>query len=121
MMNSPGSRALTTIGQAADPRKSWGDFLFNFAGPGRITDVDMARARSVQGRRLLEEQLRTDPNVRRFENFYIRPEDAAQADPQTIQLLRLYRTLLDQAKAARQQNPQLGTPPAATSGVNFRL
>jgi hypothetical protein len=103
IMNSPLSRGLSLGSMLLDPRKGPLAFGTNLASPFRLTDVDMQREAATQGRRLLEEQLRSDPRIRAFENFYMTPETARTADPETINLLRLYRTLVEHAKSRQTQ------------------
>lgn len=99
---TPLSRPLNVISTMLDPRKGVLGAAANVFSPGRITDVDMNRASQIQGRRLLEEELRTNPLIREHTDLYVPAEQRAQMSPEDLQLLQLYRTLLARA---RQQRP----------------
>jgi hypothetical protein len=62
----------------------------------------MNRASQIQGRRLLENELRTNPLVREHTDLYIPADQRATMSPEDLQLMQLYRTLLQRA---RQQQP----------------
>lgn len=93
VMNSPLSRAATTARQAADPRKSWGDFLANFIGPAKFTDVDTVKARELAGRDLITSTLKAGNDARSFETMYVPKENLQNLSPEEMRLYQLYKYL----------------------------
>lgn len=110
--NSPLGRPTNMLSTLLDfERKGPEGVAANVLGPGRITDVNVDRAQHVQARQYVEQALAGNPNIRQFSELYVKPEDAARLSPEELQLLRLYRTLADQARA--RSNPAPQRPPAA--------
>jgi hypothetical protein len=99
-----GASPLATVGRAGsrllDDRKGVSGNLMGLLSPARLTDADMNRAAQTQGRRLLEEQLRTNPAVRSMERLYVPPEMQGAMSPEELQMLRLYSTLMQRQQAA---------------------
>ncbi len=104
--NSPLGTVARAGSRLADDRKGVSGNLMSLFSPARITDADMNRAAQVQGRRLLEEQLRTDPAIRSVERLYVPPEMAASMSPENLQMLRLYQQLLSRAQAQNAASPR---------------
>ncbi len=102
LMNSPLGTVSRTASRFADPRKSVLDAVAGMVSPARINDADMNRARQIQGRRLLEEALRSNPDVRTFEQIYVPAEAQGRLTPQELQMLSLYQTLMQEARAANE-------------------
>jgi len=103
IMNSPASRLLTTLGTLTDVRKGASGIATNLLGPGRISDVQMDRARNVAAREVIEQTLQSNPNFRIFDRLQIRPEAATNLTPQELTLMRLYQTLEQEARQRAQQ------------------
>lgn len=99
---TPLQRPLNVASTLTDPRKGLLGAATNVLSPGRISDVDMNRAAQIQGRRLLEEELRGNPLVREHTDLYVPADQRANMTPEELQLMSLYRTLLQRA---RQQRP----------------
>ncbi len=93
LMNSPLSRAYTTGRTLLDERKGISGKLANLVSPGKINDVNIDQQRAVGLKQLLEENLKTNPNVRNFNNLYVRPEDLANLTPDEQKMLQIYKTL----------------------------
>jgi hypothetical protein len=110
IMNSPLARAYTTGRTLLDPRKELLAKALNVVGPGKVTDVDVAKQRAVALRNLLEQNLQANPAVRHFQRLYVPPEQLGSLTPDELQLLQVYKTL-EQAKA---------TPGPATLNIPVR-
>lgn len=93
IMNSPGARLLTTASSLADPRKDWIANLLNLGTGLRLSDVDMERQRQSVGLDLMREKLRSNPNVRNFEEISVSRENLPKLSPEELELYRLYKTL----------------------------
>ena len=97
LANSPLARGITTARTIADPRKGALAKALNLLTSVKITDVDMDRARTAAGRRALEEQLRSLPNVRQTPGRpYIPRSLRANATDEEKALLALYGSLRGQ-------------------------
>lgn len=96
--NSPLGTLANRASKFADPRKGVSGALATLFSPARITDVDMNRAQEIEGRQLLEQQLRSNPAVRSFERLYVPEEMAGAMSPQDQQLMRLYATMLQRSR-----------------------
>jgi hypothetical protein len=99
---TPLQRPLNVVSTLMDPRKGVIGAATNILSPGRITDVDMTRAAQIQGRRLLEEELRTNPLVGQYQSLYVPAAERGNLSPQDQQLLQLYQTLIQRARATTQ-------------------
>lgn len=104
--NSPLGRAGRTAREALDPEKGWGDFLLGLTGPGRITSADLDRQKLAAARGLVEESLRGEPGVRRFEGVSASPEAQALLDPEALDRLRLLRAIEARQKDAAGKKPR---------------
>jgi hypothetical protein len=98
--NSPLARFLSAGNTLLDPRKSWGDAALNLGTGLRVSDVDLAKQRAIAARKQLEEQLRIDPRVAEFVNYYAAP--GATITPELARQLRLFSTFKSEAKAFHQ-------------------
>lgn len=102
LMNSPGSRALTTARTLADPRK-WENPLAiptNLLTGAKFSDVDLTKQRNIASREYIREALRGVPEVSRFETLSVRPGQQGNLSEEEMQLLRLQRTLEARAQQA---------------------
>ena len=106
LMNSPISRLISTLGTMDDDRKSWGDAALNLGTGMRLTDVNQAGARPAAIRNAVEDQLRGQPGVGRFERLYVSPQNLPQLSPKEQALYRLYRN--EEERRRRQQRQQQG-------------
>lgn len=102
IMNSPLSRLLTTGGLLADPRKGLSSKLLNTATGFKVSDVDMEKQKAVAARQLIDDFLRGQPEINRFERLY--PKQGAQLTPQETELLRLQKTLEAQSQKKAKEN-----------------
>jgi hypothetical protein len=93
IMNSPIARVASTKGQLTDERKGLGAKAINLLTGMRLTDVDMNKQRDLAERDLIDEMLRGDQNVGRYEKFYVRPDQMANLTPQEIALMQMYRNV----------------------------
>jgi hypothetical protein len=75
--------------------------------PKLRADGEFADAlRDLAVRDAIEEMLRGNPDVRKFEEFSVRPEALPTLGPDEITLMRLYRALERRAQqAAKQKKP----------------
>lgn len=108
LMNSPLSRAYTAGRTLLDERKDPLAKLSNLVGPGRITDVNMEKAKDVAARQAVTELLQQQPGVHTFERPYVRPEDYGMLSPEAIALLRLQGTLEKKSKDQARQPQKVG-------------
>ena len=105
--NSPASRVATTLRTLTDERK-WQDPLSATAIPlnlltgAKVSDVDIAKQRTIAEREYLTEMLRGDPNVGSFSTVYPKV-NASQMTPQELLLLRLNKTIEQRANQAAKQ------------------
>ncbi len=96
--NSPLGTLANRASKFADPRKGVSGAAATLFSPARITDVDMNRAQEIEGRQLLEQQLRANPAVRSFDRLYVPEEFVGSMSPQDQQLMRLYATMLQRSR-----------------------
>jgi GNAT superfamily N-acetyltransferase len=87
---TPLSRVIGTVDKLIDARKGIVPKVLNLGTGLRVTDVDVQAARAVEVRRLLEQALRSSPNVSTLTDFYVPPDLQGQVDPRTAELLRTY-------------------------------
>jgi hypothetical protein len=109
IMNSPLSRVATTERTLTDPRK-WANPLAiptNLLTGFKLSDVDLEKQRGIAGREFVQQFLRGQPEIGKFEQIYVRPGMENMLSEQEIQLLRLNRTLeqraLQEARARQAQ------------------
>jgi hypothetical protein len=103
IMNSPAARLLTTAGTLADPRKGLAAKAVNLASGVKVSDVDVDRQRRQAAQDVVAEILAGTPNVRKFENFSVRPEAYGQLTPDELNAVRLYKALEKEAAQAAKQ------------------
>lgn len=99
VMNSPLSRAVSTVGQAVDPRKDWGSLGANLATGMRLTDVDTAQQRERMARNIIDDMLQGAPGVGKFETYFVSPENRSTIDPETLRLLQMLESIKRQSRA----------------------
>ncbi len=92
VMNSPGGRVMTSLRTATDPRKDLGTKALNLLTGFKMTDVDTEKAKDVAIRELIEDRLRGEPGVGRFERMYVSPENMPQLSQAEMDLYRLYQS-----------------------------
>jgi hypothetical protein len=105
--NSPFSRIASKIRTLADERKTIPTRLTNALLGGRFTDIDMPKWESVRAREIVKEALAGSPGIAQYEKVYVRPGQENLLSPEQIELLRLQRTLENDArreKKLRQYN-----------------
>lgn len=103
LMNSPAARAVSTVGQLSDSRKSALIKAINTLSGARISDVDTAKQQEISARNILEEMLRGRPGVGRHESLYVSPENAATMDPETLKLMSLLQSIQKQGAQRRKE------------------
>lgn len=91
-MNSPLGPLMNFGRTLTDPRKDWGTVGANLLTGLKFTDVDMDKARDIRTNEIIEDVLRGQPGVGRFERLYVKPENLAQLSPAEQDLYRLYVT-----------------------------
>ena len=102
--NSPVSRYATMGRTLGDERKGVLSKAMNLLSGVKVTDVDMEKQKQIEGRQLIEDRLRGQPGVGKFEKLYVKPENVGQLSPDDLMLMRLYQTqLLRQQKLAREK------------------
>ena len=112
MVNTPASRFITSFDKLFDPRKAWYQKALNLGTGARISDVDVEKTRSIELRNRLEEMLRGQPHLSRYQRFYVKPEEAANLTPREIELMRLYAgAQQDAQEAARRRKESSAVPP----------
>lgn len=100
MVNTPASRFVTSLDKLTDPRKAWWQKALNLGTGARVSDVDVEKARAVELRNRLEEILKGQPHLSRYQRFYVKPEEASSLTPGQVDLMRLYAGIQEQAQAA---------------------
>lgn len=103
LMNSPAARAMTsgqTVLKAIEGQKSPAAAAINLLTGGKVSEVDAAKERMATERDLIEQLLHGDPNVRKFTNYYVTPEQMATLTPTEIAALRLQKSMEARAQAA---------------------
>jgi len=103
LMNSPAARAVSTVGQLVDSRKSVLQKAVNLLTGVRTSDVDVEKQKEISARKIIEEMLRGQPGVGRHESLYVSPENAATMDPATLQLMALLKSIQKQSAARRKE------------------
>lgn len=101
-MIQPLSSPVSTLSAALDPRRSTGEAALNTLTGIRIKSVDEQQAL----RQLLEEALRRNPDVQRYETLYQQSPDA-----DTQQLLEELRAVKQQIRKRRQAEAQTTIAP----------
>jgi hypothetical protein len=96
--NSPATRFATALDKAFDPRKPLPLRALNLLTGARVTDVDTDKARAVEMRKMVEDILRGQPGVAPYTNFYVDPREAASLSPESVQNMRLLRSLQEGAR-----------------------
>lgn len=112
MSNSPATRFFSTLDKITDPRKAWHQKLANLGTGVRVTDVDVNKQRAIETREALQNLMAGHPSLSKYQNFYVKPEDAQNLTPEEIELMRAYSTIQDQAKAySKEQRSRIGIRP----------
>lgn len=109
VMNSPLSRFVTTARTLADPRKYQDPWALplNLGTGLKLSDVDMEKMRSIAGRELVQNYLRGQPGIGRFQQIYVQPGQEGSLSEDEIKLLRLNKTLEHRAlQESRQKKLQ---------------
>lgn len=111
LFNSPISRLVTTGRTLADERKYQDPFALplNLTTGFKVSDIDMEKQRAIAGRELVQEFLRGQPEIGRFQQLYLKPGMEGLLSPQEYDLLRLNRTL-EQNALKKARALQLGHP-----------
>lgn len=102
---TPLARVMSTANMLADPRKGAMADLVNLGTGARITDASVEQGRSREIGRMIDELLAGQPLVRQSENYYIRPEDLPNVDPETIKLMMLRNARMAAARRVGVRNP----------------
>lgn len=103
LANSPLSRAATTARTLADERK-WRDLdamaaiPLNLLTGVRVSDVDTQRAKDQAARNFIQDTLRGNEAISKFESFSPKPGAEMYLTPEEWAMLRLSRTLEQQAQ-----------------------
>lgn len=98
LMNSPAARFVTAGRTLSDDRKSILDKALYLAGPGKVQDVDLDKARQISARELIEQSLQGNQAVKHFDRMYVKGEDLSKLSPQELQLY-LLNNLLEKQRA----------------------
>lgn len=91
LMNSPWSRAITTLGQITDPRKEAGDKALNLLTGVRVSDIDLDKARDWAARDNAMQMLQ-ESGARTFTKPYIPGGAPNERQQELLQLLNDLRT-----------------------------
>jgi hypothetical protein len=114
LMNSPLSRAYTQGRTAVEALSGSPAKALNLLTGLRITDVDVEKQQQIEGRKLLEQLLKQNPNVAQFQTFNVPKDKLANMTPQDELLMRLERTLVAHAQeAALEKRAKAGDREAA--------
>lgn len=106
LMNSPLSRAISTVGTVADPRKGWGGVATNVLSGVKISDVDVERSKDRIARDAIEEMMQGNPNVRSFSNMYVPRELLPTLTPEEQLLMGTYNQIGQRSRERAQQKKQ---------------
>jgi len=110
LMNSPLSKAITTVGTLTDPRKSVGDVALNTLTGARITDVDMSKAKYFASREALDKLLSSNPAVRKFSSLYVKPDHLDRLDPSQQRAYALYRNVQKESQQRARERKATAVP-----------
>jgi hypothetical protein len=103
LQNTPAARAISTgstLEKAIEGEKSPTAAAIDLLTGGKVSEVDPAKERMATERDLIEQLLSRDPNVRKYTDYYVRPQDMATLTPTELSALRLQKTLEARAQAA---------------------
>lgn len=103
LANTPATRFVSTLDKLTDNRKGLVPKAANLLTGFKISDVDTDKARGIDTRKALEAIMKTDPAISRFAEFYLNEENYKNAKPQTMELMRLFSELKNEAKARQKQ------------------
>jgi hypothetical protein len=82
-----------------DERKNAADkMVAMLIGGLKITDVDIDKAMSIEGRSMIEDALAPINEVRSFSRIYVKPEDLATMTPEELRLYSLNLYLLARSR-----------------------
>lgn len=98
--NSPATRFATAFDKLIDDRKPIPLRLLNLMTGARVTDVNLEQAKAIETRNALEDLLRGRPGLSNFTNFYVRPGDEAQLDPDTVAMMQMLGMMQERARDA---------------------
>jgi hypothetical protein len=101
LMNSPASRLLSTYRTATDPRKDVLTKALNLGTGVKLTDIDMEHARATAAREYIQDALSQRPEISHFTNIGVRAGQEQNLTPEEVALLRLNKSLEQQAVKQR--------------------
>lgn len=106
LLNSPIARFATTYRQATHPQADLGSVALNLLTGAKVTDVDMPKYKAIAEREYIEQQLRGNPAVGRFQTMSIRPDQLHNLTPEQLELVQLQRLLEKRARDAKKKEPK---------------
>jgi hypothetical protein len=106
--NSPLSRAVSSVRTLTDTRpNATNKAIVNLLSGVRLSDVDNEKTMNLARRKLLEELLRGEPGVHRYEHLFA-PDDTKLSSDRSRELMALYRQLSRKsAKEARERKKEV--------------
>lgn len=103
LMNTPAARATSTaatIEKALSGEKSPTGAAINLLTGGKTTEVDPVKEKAIAEQDLIDQLLGNDPNIRKFQNYFVHPADVGTLTPQELLALQLQKSLELRAQAA---------------------
>jgi hypothetical protein len=91
--NGAMTRFFTAADNLTDPRKAVWQKALNLLTGVRVTDVDVEKQRDVETRAALEAMMAGHPDISRYSELYVKPEDQAKLTPDEIFIMRKYTEL----------------------------
>lgn len=96
-------KLMDTKGLSASGRKPGWATALNLLTGARVTDVDLDAQRHFEERAAIERMLSGRPNVSKYVQYYVRPENKANLSPEEQQLLQMQGVLEQRAKEHMKQ------------------
>lgn len=103
LASSPASRVINLARQLGDERKGLPTVGVNLFTGARLTDQDIEKSLSIEGRKAVEELLRSSGKARDYTRLYVPEEQRAELTPEEARLLALYAALEQKAKKVAQE------------------
>lgn len=101
LMNSPASSTLSMLGQLTDSRKGPLAKAVNLSTGFRLSDIDLAKQKEIETRKLVDELLRGKPGVHSYSDLYVEKGAADKLDKETQALLKVRRSISARASSKR--------------------
>jgi hypothetical protein len=98
LANTPITRMVSTVDKLIDERKGVLPKALNLLTGVKVSDVDVNKLKAIDTREALEESLRGQPNIKEYNQFYVRPGQQQNLSALEIQQMQLLARLQEQAQ-----------------------